>query len=62
MRKVAHVGVENITSDEPAHCAAGNDIRSEVFLRRDSRRTHYAGQAICSYADNFLVLIFMIEQ
>ena len=62
MGKMTHVRVINVTPDEPAHGAAGDDIGGEVFLRRDSRRTDYARQAIRSYADNFLVLIFVIKQ
>ena len=62
MCKMAHMSVINVTPDEPAHGATGDDIRGEVFLRRDSRCANYGGQAVCGYADNFLVLVFMIEQ
>ena len=59
---MAHMGVIDITPNEPAHCAARDNVRSEVFLGSDSRRTHDSGQAVCSYTDDSLVLEFMIEQ
>ena len=59
---MAHVCVINVTPYEPAHRAAREDIRSEVFLRCDSRRAHYSGQAVCSDAHNFLVLVLVIKQ
>ena len=62
VREMAHVRVIDVTSDEPAHGTASHNIRSEVFLRRDSRCAHYSGQAVRSNADDFLVLEFMIEQ
>ena len=62
MREMAHVSVVDVTPYEPAHRATRDDIRSEVFLRRDSCRAHYSGKAVRSYADDFLVLVLVIQQ
>ena len=59
---MAHVCVINVAPYEPAHHATREDIRSEVFLRCDSRRAHYPGQAVRSYSDNSLVLVLVIQQ
>jgi hypothetical protein len=62
VREMAHVRVIDVASYEPAHRATRDHIRSEVFLRRDSRRAHYPGQAVRSYAHDFLVLILVVQQ
>ena len=60
--EMAHVRVIDVASYEPAHRATRNHIRSEVFLRRDSCRAHYPGQAVRSYTHDFLVLILVVQQ
>ena len=62
VREMAHVRVKDIAPDEPAHRSSRNNVRSEVFLCCDSRRAHDASQAVRGYADDFLVLEFVIEQ
>ncbi len=62
MREMAHVRVIDVASYEPAHRATRDHIRSEVFLRRDSRRAHYPGQAVRRYAHDFVVLILVVQQ
>jgi hypothetical protein len=57
VREMAHVRVIDVAPYEPAHRAPCDHIRSEVLLRRDSRRAHYPGQAVRSYAHDFLVFM-----
>ena len=57
--QMAHVRFIDVSPNEPTHRTAGEDIRSEMFLRRDARRTHYPGEAVRSYANDLLVLVLM---
>ena len=62
MREMAHVRFIHVAPYEPAHRAPRDHIRSKVFLGRDSRRAHYPGQAVRSYAHEFLVPILVVQQ
>ena len=58
--EMAHVGVVNISPDEPAHGAAGDNIRSEMFLRGNARRADDSGKSVGGNADDPLVLVLMV--
>ena len=60
--EMAHVRVINVPPNEPAHGAARNNIGRKMLLSGNARRTYDSSQAVSSYRDNFLVLVFVIEQ
>src|SRR5215470_14077715 len=60
--QVAHVGVIDIATDEPAHRSADENVGREMFLGSDARGADNSGEAIGDDGYDGLMLVFVADQ